>query len=211
MKAILIYSGGMDSTVLLHQFRESIELAISFNYGSKQNHTEIGHAALNCGRLQVQHKIIDLSILNRILKSDLLLSGGKIEDGAYSKEKTNTCVPFRNGIMLSLATGVADSEHMNAVFIANHSSDFIYPDCSYEFINSLSMATQNGTYNRIEIISPYCKKTKRDIAEIGREIGVDFSNTYSCYKGEKNHCGVCATCIDRKEALKGFDTTIYEN
>jgi 7-cyano-7-deazaguanine synthase len=112
--------------------------------------------------------------------------------------------------MLSIAAGIAESNGMNAVLIANHGGDHsIYPDCRTEFIRAIDQATSLGTYNNVRVLSPYADMTKRDIALIGRELNVNFANTYSCYNGGELHCGVCATCIERKEALEGFDSTEY--
>lgn len=212
MKALIVYSGGMDSTTLLHQFKNEIALAISFNYGSKHNAREIEYARQNCKTLGIEHRVIDLAFINENFKSDLLQSGGDVPDGSYRTENMkSTVVPFRNGIMLSIAVGIAESNGLDAVLIANHFGDHaIYPDCREKFITSFNEAAIAGTYNGVRILSPYCMKSKREIALAGRALGVDFSMTYSCYKGRNNHCGTCATCIERKEALAGFDPTEYE-
>ena len=211
MKNLLIYSGGMDSTVMLHQYKYDIELAVSFNYGSKHNIKEIEMAALNCAELNIRHIVIDLDFVDKYFKSDLLKSGGKIPEGHYEdKVMEKTVVPFRNGIMLSIACGLAESEELTAVMIANHAGDHaIYPDCRGTFIEAMGEAMAYGTYNGVKLLAPYTNFDKTHIGIIGHDIGVDFSKTYSCYKGEELHCGVCGTCVERKEALKGFDNTVY--
>ena len=212
MKALLIYSGGLDSTTLLYEYMDSIALAVSFDYGSKHNAREIACAVKNCQRLGIKHLVIPLGFIGQYFKSDLLISGGDIPEGSYADENMkSTVVPFRNGIMLGLAAGLAESYELDAIMLANHSGDHgIYPDCRPEFIDAFTAAVKAGTYNGVQVISPYCNITKRDIALRGKEIGVDFSLTYSCYKGEKKHCGKCGTCMERKEALAGFDPTVYE-
>ena len=212
MKALLIYSGGLDSTTLLYEYMDSIALAVSFDYGSKHNAREIACAVKNCKRLGIKHLVIPLGFIGQYFKSDLLISGGEIPEGSYADENMkSTVVPFRNGIMLAVAAGLAESYELDAVMLANHSGDHaIYPDCRPEFIDAFAAAVKAGTYNGVQVISPYCNITKRDIALRGKEIGVDFSLTYSCYKGEKKHCGKCGTCVERKEALAGFDPTVYE-
>ena len=209
MKTI-VYSGGLDSTVLLHQYQYEIGLAVSFDYGSKHNEREIAFAKRNCEKLNIPHIVIPLPFFSHF-KSDLLKNGGQIPTGNYGEENMkSTVVPFRNGIMLSIAAGIAESKGMNALLIANHSGDHsIYPDCRTEFIRAIDEATSLGTYNNVRVLSPYSDMTKRDIALIGKDLGVDFSQTYSCYNGGEIHCGVCATCIERKEALAGFDMTVY--
>lgn len=212
MKAILIYSGGMDSTTLLHEYKDSIELAVSFGYGSKHNAREIDCAVENCHRLGIRHLVIPLDFVGKYFRSSLLIGGEDIPEGSYNDENMHsTVVPFRNGIMLAVAAGLAESFGLDTVLIANHSGDHaLYPDCRPEFIEAFGNATKAGTYNGVEIVSPYCLLTKRDIALRGKELGVDYSLTYSCYKGGEKHCGRCGTCSERKEALKGFDPTEYE-
>ena len=212
MKAVLIYSGGLDSTTLLYEYRSEIALAVSFDYGSKHNARELGFARQNCNKLGIRHMIIPLDFIGQYFKSSLLQSGGAIPEGHYADDNMrSTVVPFRNGIMLSVAVGLAESMELDTVLIANHSGDHaIYPDCRPEFIDSFSKAAENGTYNGVKVVSPYCNMTKRDIAIRGRELGVDFALTYSCYNGGEKHCGRCGTCTERKEALEGFDPTEYE-
>ena len=212
MKAVLIYSGGLDSTTLLYEYKDSIALAVSFDYGSKHNAREIAYARENCKRLGIKHLVIPLAFIGQYFKSDLLLSGGEIPEGSYADDNMkSTVVPFRNGIMLAIAAGLAESYGLDTVMLANHSGDHaIYPDCGPEFVEGMDKAIQAGTYEGIRVVSPYCDITKRDIALRGKAIGLDYSLTYSCYKGGEKHCGKCGTCVERKEALEGFDPTEYE-
>ena len=211
MKGLLIYSGGLDSTTLLYEYKDSIDLAVTFDYGSKHNAKEIACAKENCQRLGIKHLIIPLGFIGQYFKSDLLQSGGEIPEGSYADENMkSTVVPFRNGIMLAVAAGLAESYGLDTVLLANHSGDHaIYPDCRPEFIDAFSAAVKAGTYEGIKVVSPYCNITKRDIALRGKAIGLDYSLTYSCYKGGEKHCGKCGTCVERKEALEGFDPTEY--
>jgi len=212
MKAVLVYSGGLDSTTALYEFKDSIELAVSFDYGSKHNAKEIAYAKENCKRLGIKHLVIPLEFMGQYFKSDLLLGGGDIPEGSYADENMkSTVVPFRNGIMLAIAAGLAESYNLDAIMIANHSGDHaIYPDCRPEFVDAFAAAVKAGTYNGVKLLSPYCDITKRDIALRGKALGVDYSLTYSCYKGGEKHCGKCGTCTERREALDGFDPTEYE-
>ena len=213
MKAVLIYSGGLDSTTLLYEYKESIALAVTFDYGSKHNAREIAFAKENCRILGIPHLIIPLDFIGKYFRSDLLLSGGEIPEGSYADENMkSTVVPFRNGIMLAIAAGLAESRDLDAIMIANHAGDHaIYPDCRPEFVEAFDHAAETGTYNGVRVVSPYCDITKRDIALRGKELGIDYSLTYSCYKGGEKHCGRCGTCTERKEALEGFDPTEYED
>jgi 7-cyano-7-deazaguanine synthase len=211
--AIILLSGGVDSTTLLYEYRKDIKLAVSFDYGSKHNKTEIKMAKLNCKRLNIPHKVIKLDFIKELFKSSLLSLGGEIPEGHWTSDAMkSTVVPFRNGIMLSIAAGLAESEELNTILIANHFGDHsIYPDCRKVFIKSMNDAIKNGTYNNISILAPYTNITKRDIALIGRRLNIDYTKTYSCYKGKIYHCGLCGTCVERIGALDGFDKTIYKN
>ncbi|HEY6914341.1 MAG TPA: 7-cyano-7-deazaguanine synthase QueC [Paludibacter sp.] len=208
---VILYSGGMDSSVALYQFANRIKLAVSFNYGSKHNVREIEYAAKNCKALGIEHRVIEMDLNKMGFVSDLLQSGGNIPDGHYEDENMKkTVVPFRNGIMLSIAAGVAESIDCNRLLISNHAGDHaIYPDCRPDFIKSMNDAISFGTYNNVEIMAPFTNLSKRDIALIGKELGVPFVSTYSCYNGQDIHCGTCGTCTERKEALEGFDPTVY--
>ena len=212
MKAILIYSGGMDSTTLLYEYKDSIKLALSFDYGSKHNAAELEMAAANCRKAGIPHLVIPLSFIGQYFRSDLLKGGGAIPEGEYdSGNILSTVVPFRNGIMLAVAAGLAESRGLDTVLIANHGGDHaIYPDCRPEFISAFDSAACAGTTNGVRVLSPYCNIDKRAIALRGKELGVDYSLTWSCYNGGTVHCGRCATCLERKEALEGFDPTVYE-
>ena len=214
--SVIIYSGGMDSTVLLYQYQNDIKLAISFNYGSKHNDIEFEYAQWNTKKLNIKHIRIPLLFINDYFKSDLLQSGGKIPHGHYEDvSMKRTVVPFRNGIMLSIAVGIAESERFNKLYIANHFGDhIIYPDCRKKFIESMADAITQGTYINVKLYSPFVNNTKREIALIGKKLEIDFSKTWSCYdpqyiNNEIIHCGQCGTCYERKEALKEFDKTNY--
>lgn len=213
--SVIVFSGGMDSTTLLHDYKKQIALAVTFDYGSNHNAREIDCAINQCKDLGIEHIIIPLGFIHDYFKSSLLEGSDKIPMGDYNEENMkSTVVPFRNGIMLSVACGLAESRGLKHVLIANHSGDHaIYPDCRPEFVRSMSLAMENGTFDHVDIIAPYTNISKTDIALIGQKIGVDFSQTYSCYKGNEKHCGKCGTCRERIEALKSAgidDPTIYE-
>ena len=211
----IIVSGGMDSITLLYDHKDEIALGISFDYGSNHNAREIPYAELHCKRLGIRHITIHLDFMHQYFKSSLLDGSDAIPEGHYADENMkSTVVPFRNGIMLAIATGIAESNGLDKVFIANHGGDHsIYPDCRPEFIKAINQAACAGTYNGVEIAAPYTNISKGDIARIGKQLGIDYTETWSCYKGGKYHCGKCGTCVERKEALKEAgidDRTKYE-
>ena len=211
----IIVSGGMDSITLLYDRKDEIALGISFDYGSNHNAREIPFAKMHCERLGIKHITINLDFMHQYFKSSLLDGAEAIPEGHYADDNMkSTVVPFRNGIMLSIAIGIAESNNLDQVFIANHGGDHtIYPDCRPEFINAIDAAATAGTYNNVKVIAPYTKITKSDIARIGKRLGIDYAETWSCYKGGEVHCGKCGTCVERKEALAEAgieDKTIYE-
>ena len=213
--SIIILSGGMDSVTLLYDQKDRIALAITFDYGSNHNKREAAFARKHCEALGIEHLLITLDFMGRYFKSSLLEGADAIPEGDYDEANMkSTVVPFRNGIMLSIACGIAESRGLTKVMIANHFGDHsIYPDCRAEFIRPMSEAMRAGTYIGVEIMAPYTDISKTGIALIGKRLGIDYSQTYSCYKGGERHCGKCGTCMERKEALREAgieDTTLYE-
>ncbi|RYD27881.1 MAG: 7-cyano-7-deazaguanine synthase QueC [Verrucomicrobiaceae bacterium] len=216
MKVCVLLSGGMDSVTALHHAAREHEVtsALSFDYGSKHNEREISFAAWHAVQIGVPHTVIALPFINEHFSSDLLQSGGEIPDGHYAEQNMKrTVVPFRNGIMLSIAAGFAESRGAEGLVIAAHSGDHaVYPDCREPFMQSVSDAIRLGTYAEIAVLRPFIATDKAGIAAIGGELGVDFSQTWSCYKGGAVHCGTCGTCVERREAflMAGVpDPTVY--
>ncbi len=210
--SLIILSGGLDSTTLLHEYKEQIALAVTFDYHARQAGQEIACARWQCEQLGIRHIVLEIPFMAQYFKSALFAGQEEVPEGSYTDENQKaTVVPFRNGIMLSIAAGIAESEGLKHVMIANHSGDHaIYPDCRPEFVKAMNGAMAAGTYEGITLVAPYTDITKRDIALRGKALGVDYSHTYSCYNGGEEHCGVCGTCVERKEALEGFDTTLYK-
>ncbi len=213
--AAIILSGGMDSVTMLHEYVSDIALAITFDYGANHGEQEIRCARLNCQRLGVEHIVVPLGFMKQHFTSSLLSGADAIPDGHYNDENMkSTVVPFRNGIMLSVACGIAESHGLKRVMIANHAGDHtIYPDCRASFIDAMDRSMREGTWEHIGIFAPYTHITKTDIALHGKALGVDYALTWSCYKGRERHCGKCGTCVERKEALRDAcikDPTEYE-
>ncbi|MCR4680873.1 MAG: 7-cyano-7-deazaguanine synthase QueC [Bacteroidales bacterium] len=213
--AVIIYSGGMDSTTMLYEFQSEIALAVTFDYDSTQNAREREFAVMHCKRLGIKHLIIPLDFMHQYFKSSLLGNPEDIPEGNYDDENMkSTVVPFRNGIMLSIACGLAESNGLKRVMIANHSGDHaIYPDCRPDFVQAMSEAMSAGTYENVTVFAPYTLLSKKDIALHGKALGLDYSETYSCYKGGAHHCGKCGTCRERREALQEAgveDKTVYD-
>lgn len=213
---VVVLSGGMDSAVLLTQAvdRQKQVAALSFDYGSKHNPKELPLAAEMCRRYGVSHEIVALPFINQLFTSALLTSGAAVPDGAYDAESMKTTVvPFRNGIMLAIAVGYTDSLGARAVLLGSHAGDHvIYPDCRPAFNQAFARAAELGTDNNVTVRFPFADMDKRQIGDLGRQLGVDFTRTWTCYKGGDIHCGTCGACDERKYALRhktGQDPTLY--
>ena len=214
--SVIIVSGGLDSITLLYDKAETIALAISFDYGQNHSKKELPYAEYHCQKLGIPHITIPLTFMHQYFKSSLLEGAEAIPEGHYEEENMkSTVVPFRNGIMLAIATGIAESHELKRVYIANHGGDhIIYPDCRPEFIDAMDKATSAGTFVDVRVEAPYTNISKADIVRRGTALGIDYAKTWSCYKGSEIHCGKCGTCVERKEAFADAgikDPTEYEN
>ncbi len=214
--AVVLLSGGMDSVTALYAARAvgPVAAAVSFHYGSKHNDRELPFAAWHCEHLGVPHRVIRLDFIGELFASDLLQSGGAIPEGHYEEETMRqTVVPFRNGIMLAVAGGYAESVGAGALVIAAHAGDHaVYPDCREGFMQSMGNALRLGTYAEITLERPFITLTKAEVTQRGAALGVDFARTWSCYQGQEVHCGVCGTCVERREAFEVAqlaDPTVY--
>ena len=213
--SIIVLSGGLDSTTMLYEYKERIAMALSFNYGSNHNEKELAFAKMHCERLGIPHVVIPLDFIRQYFHSSLLEGADAVPEGNYDDENMrSTVVPFRNGIMLAIAAGMADNQGLKQIMLANHAGDHaIYPDCRPAFVDAMDKAVSAGTYEGVRLFTPYTNLTKADIARHGKALGIDYSETWSCDKGGEGHCGKCGTCTERREALREAginDTTIYK-
>src|SRR5579863_2179212 len=218
--AIAIVSGGLDSVTLaylLHSEGYTLHL-LSFDYGQRHK-KELAYAERCAKRLDATFDIIDLSGLTRFLKGSALTDTIPVPDGHYAAPTMAiTVVPNRNAIMLSIAYGVAVEEEAAVVAIGVHAGDhFIYPDCRPSFINSFESMQRHAVEGfgnpELRLEAPFIHMGKHQIVKLGSALQVPYADTWSCYKGEKQHCGTCGTCFERKEAFEiaGVpDPTAYE-
>jgi 7-cyano-7-deazaguanine synthase len=202
---VVILSGGLDSTVLLHHVVDEggTPLAVTFDYGQKHR-KEIAMARLSAEDLNIPHIVLSVP-LDTVFSSSSLLSGGvDIPEGDYTVEtQKSTVVPNRNMILLSYAIGIAEDRSIPRVYYGAHRNDrAVYPDCRPEFISALAAAAKAGTYNEVELLAPFMTWTKAQIVLRGHELGVPFGHTWSCYKGGETPCGRCGTCRERREAFR---------
>jgi 7-cyano-7-deazaguanine synthase len=215
-KIVVIFSGGMDSfTVLNKTIEKGYEVfALSFNYG--QRHVkELECAKEICAKLNVAHKIVDISAINQIIGGSALTDDIAVPEGHYESENMKqTIVPNRNMILLSMAVGYAVSIEAEKVYYGAHSGDHaIYPDCRPEFVEKMNAVCQIANYEAVEIVTPYLYKSKIAILTDGLAMGLDYSDTWTCYNGREQACGKCGACQERLEAfeLNGtVDPLIYE-
>lgn len=204
-KVVVIYSGGMDSYTVLHKAIEEGKdvYPLTFNYGQRHS-KEIEYAAAVCEKLNVPHKIVDISAINQLMAGSSLTSNDiEIPEGHYEEESMkSTVVPNRNMVLLSLAIAYAVSLDARAVYYGAHSGDHaIYPDCRPEFVEKMNDVSQIANYEPVDIVSPYIDVDKIGILTDGLRMGLDYGETWTCYNGREKACGKCGSCEERLEAF----------
>ena len=218
MKAVVILSGGLDSTVLLYDLvAQGADIkALSFDYGQKHD-KEVSFARDTCSRMGIPFTSVSLGEVGKLLQgsSSLLMESVPIPEGHYESDSMrSTVVPNRNMIMLSVAIGHCVAIGYDTVAYAAHGGDHaIYPDCRPEFVAAMGQAAGLCDWKRVAICAPYLSMRKADIVTRGIVLGVPFGDTWSCYKGGDMHCGKCGTCDERREAFATagvLDPTRYE-
>lgn len=217
MKIVLVYSGGLDSTVLLYKLLAEGHTvkALITDYDQKALH-EIGCARSICKEVGVEHQVIDLKGLGPLLNSALTSEDQQMPLGHYSLESMKqTVVPNRNMIMLSIAAGWAISLKFDNIAYAAQAGDHqTYPDCREPFMQALDEVFQLADWHPVQLWRPFALKPKSTIVALGRELEVPFEKTWSCYQSVEVQCGICSSCIARREAfyLAGVeDPTLYQN
>lgn len=207
-KCVVPVSGGLDSTVILHWVvSEGHDVhAVSFNYGQRHFDQEMKQAVKNCKKLNIPHKIINLDFFKDIVNTSSLVN----DDIAVAKTRdvlgdpqTVNYVPNRNMMMLSICTAYAESLEASQVY---HGSALVdsqagYWDGSIEFIHAINKVNSLNRRDRVEIIAPLITKSKKDIIDLGVNVGVDFEKTWTCYEGGEQACGECPACSSR---IQGF-------
>ena len=208
-KAIAIVSGGVDSVTLaylLHAQGHELHL-LSFDYGQRHK-KELFFAELCARRLNAAFDVIDLTTITRFLKGSALTDAVPVPEGHYAAPNMAiTVVPNRNAIMLSVAYAVAVAERVNLVAAGVHAGDhFIYPDCRPTFIKAFDamerLAVEGFGEANLRLETPFVHLEKYQIITMGAALGVPYSDTWSCYKGNEQHCGRCGTCVERKLAFR---------
>lgn len=210
MKALVILSGGLDSTTLLYDtISQGYEVqALSFNYGQKHK-KELNCAEATCKALSIPHKIVSLDVLNDLAPSSLTRGSIDVPEGYYAASNMKeTVVPNRNMVLISLAASYAISQGIQKIFYGAHSGDHaIYPDCRPEFVLKMQDVLKCCDYLPVTLQAPYLNLTKGDILKTGLKLGVDYSLTWTCYNGREKACGKCGSCTERLEAFEHNNIT----
>ena len=206
MKAVVLFSGGLDSTVLVYDLlNEGADLKLlSIDYGQRHE-KELKSSSEIAEFLGLEHEILRLPMLNNLLGGSALIDPSiSLPEGHYAEDSMKaTVVPNRNMILLSLAAGHAISLQFDTVAYAAHAGDHtIYPDCRPEFATAMDEALKLCDWNTVSLYRPFVQLSKHDLVRKGNELGVPFEKTWSCYAGNDKHCGKCGTCVERKEAFE---------
>ena len=207
MKAVLILSGGMDSTVAAyHLLNMGVEvICLSFDYGQKHV-KELEAASRTCQELGLPHLVVPLAAQLKTLLGGSSLTDDSIDipEGHYADDNMkSTVVPNRNMIMLALAAGYAISNGADTIAYGAHAGDHaIYPDCRPEFAAAMERALLLCDYTPLKLIAPFMDMHKGQICAYGDSLGANFANTWTCYKGGEEPCGVCGSCVERAEAFE---------
>ncbi|MDG1131404.1 MAG: 7-cyano-7-deazaguanine synthase QueC [Opitutales bacterium] len=218
MKALVLFSGGLDSTVLAAQLQaDGVETRLlSIDYG--QRHAkELDKAEKIAHALGLPHRILRLPDLGPLLGGSSLTDDQvELPEGHYAEESMKaTVVPNRNMILLALAGGHALSIGFDTIAYAAHAGDHtIYPDCRPEFADAMEKALGLADWQNLNLHRPFVNFSKEELVRKGNELGAPLELTWSCYAGRDKHCGKCGTCVERKEAFalaKVEDPTEYED
>ena len=210
-KVVVIYSGGMDSFTLINLVAQQgyDVFALSFNYGQRHK-KELEYAAEVCNQLNINHKIVDVQIINDLVQGSALTTGKiKVPEGHYADPNMKlTVVPNRNMIMLSLAIGYAVSIGATKVFYGAHAGDHaVYMDCRPEFVDAMKKAARIANYESVEIEAPFLYIDKGAILKIGLGMDLDYSKTWTCYNGREKACGRCGSCIMESQKVLMSNST----
>ena len=202
---LVLFSGGVDSTTALFwSKKECATHALIFKYPSLHNKREIDSAVRICKDENISYTLLDMSSVFIGFKSALLQNSSEsIPQDSYNLESmAKLVVPFRNGIFLSVAAGLAESLGYKEIVLANHAGDHpLYPDCTKAFIDSMNESIMQGSGGAVKLCSPFCNWDKKEIVKLGLSLGVDYTKTYSCYRGGEKHCNTCPTCIESNESF----------
>ncbi|WP_129138496.1 7-cyano-7-deazaguanine synthase QueC [Modicisalibacter coralii] len=204
-KAVVIYSGGMDSFTVLHRaLRQGYEVhALSFHYGQRHAR-ELDMARHVCRRLAIAHQVVDIQSIHSLIDGSALTDAQRpMPEGAYAGDNlAATVVPNRNMILLSLAIAQAVNIGAGICFYGAHGGDHVlYPDCRPEFVERMNAVAAIANFSPVTIEAPYLRADKADILADGLAMGLDYADTWTCYQGGEHACGRCGSCHERLAAF----------
>ena len=213
MKALVLLSGGVDSSTCLALAKEKYGgvVALALYYGQKHS-KELAAAEAVAAHYKAPLLKLDLTPVFAFSNCSLLKqSAEEIPLKSYAEqlktqhgEPVTTYVPFRNGVFLSVAASIALAQGCSVIYYGAHADDAAgsaYPDCSDDFNNKMNEGIYLGSGRKVQLVAPFVKMTKKDIVALGLALGVPYELTWSCYCGGEKPCGKCGTCIDRKAAF----------
>ena len=212
MTMLVVLSGGMDSvTALAHTATMYGDVhALTVNYGQRHAR-EIDAATWQANRWATRHDVVDLTSVGALLGGSALTDDIAVPEGHYSDASMSaTVVPNRNAILANIAAGVAVANKLDGIVLGVHAGDHpIYPDCRPEFITALQamLDVANDGYHRVRVEAPFLHTDKAGILRVGTALGVDYSHTWTCYKGADKACGRCGSCVERLEAFAEIGAT----
>ena len=213
-KAVVLFSGGLDSTTCLYWALSKGYECIALNIAYGQRHIkETACAKKICSKLGVKMQSINLSLpwlkeATSLVGKNKTLPSENLEKIHNKKRLPSTYVPGRNLLFIALAASYADSIGAEAIIAGPNAIDYSgYPDCRPEFYKPLSKAVKEGTSGAIsgksiKIITPLLKLSKAQIAKLGAKLKVPFGLTWTCYKGGAKPCGKCDACRLRAQGFK---------
>jgi 7-cyano-7-deazaguanine synthase len=208
--AVIILSGGLDSSTMAYFYKDQGYelLCVSFNYGQKHL-KELTSATLIAQQLKAEHQILDLSFMRQHLATSSLVNPA-LENPKQEYARENmllTVVPNRNSMMLALAWSLACTANAQILAYGPHrGDDYVYADCRPDYVNAINLALRLGSidsrHEDLQLEAPFLKLNKTEIVQLGSALQVPFALTWSCYDGAEQHCGLCGTCRQRKQAFK---------
>lgn len=215
-KAVVLLSGGLDSTTMLYylvrRLRHTAVFALSFNYGQRHAR-ELECAAWHARELgATEHRTLDIAFLGDLVKEGTsLIDGGRdipdlVDVPPEARDQPPTYVPNRNMMLLAMAAAYGEAKGAHDVYYGAQAQDaYGYWDCTHAFLSRINDVLALNRRQPVRVHAPFLEMRKSSILRLGLELGVDFSRTWSCYRGGTLACGTCPTCVERLRAFRALE------